>query len=409
MTPHERGILIATCTSSLGSFYTMALSGFALPHIQRGLAIPENEIGALFALLRFGTVFSLVLAVLADRIGRRRLLIASVVGCAVCNLATAFAWNGLSFAFLQMGARLFLGAQVLLAVVVVIEELAAENRGFGLGILTALGGMGGALTLVVYAFVDHLPFGWRSMYVIGAFGLLSVPWLWRSLPETRRFTDHNDRVGLLGPRGPVWQPFGDLVRHHRPRLAILIAVVLPVSIILEPASVLISKHLQADLGYSPAQVGLLIGSCGIAAPLGNVLTGSLSDRFGRRAITALMTLLGSLGTALFYFGVGPIWMVVGLTVLFISFGGIGVLHAALAAELFPTSLRSTATGMREAVGTLGASLGLGLLSAAFGATGGNISSMAWLLVLTPIAPIALWWLPETAGRELEEIASDELR
>jgi MFS family permease len=384
----------------------MTVSSFALPHIQRGLAIPENEIGALFALLRFGTVFSLALAVLSDRLGRRGLLIASVVGCALCNLGTAFAWNGLSFAWLQMGARFFLGAQVLLAVVVVTEELAAENRGFGLGMLAALSGMGGAFTLVVYAFVDRLPFGWRSLYVIGAFGLLCVPWLLRSLPETRRFTDHNDRANLLGSRGSLWEPLGDLVRRHRQRLMVLIAVVLPASIILDPASVFISKHLQDDLGYTPAQVGLLIAGCGIAAPLGNVLTGSISDRFGRRPITALMSLLLSVGTALFYFAAGPYWMVVGLTVLFISFGGLGVLHAALAAELFPTSLRSTATGVREAIATLGASLGLGLLSVAFGPAGGNISSMAWLLVLTPIAPIALLWMPETASRELEEIHAD---
>ena len=56
----------------------MAVAAFALPQIQTGLAIPEEEVGELFALIRVGAVFSLFLGVLADRLGRRRLLIASV-------------------------------------------------------------------------------------------------------------------------------------------------------------------------------------------------------------------------------------------------------------------------------------------------------------------------------------------
>ena len=187
MSSHERRVLAATCVSSLGSFYTLAVTAFALPQIQRGLSIPESEVGSLFALLRFGTLFSLALAVLADRMGRRRLLIASVAGCALCNLATAFTPSGLALAWLQLGARCFLGAQILLAVVVVSEELSADNRGWGLGVLSAVGGLGGAVTVLVYAFVDKVPYGWRFLFVVGSFGLLCVPWLWSSLQETRRF------------------------------------------------------------------------------------------------------------------------------------------------------------------------------------------------------------------------------
>jgi hypothetical protein len=45
MTSHERSVLVATCLSSLGSFYTMAVTGFALPQIQRGLSIPGSGCG----------------------------------------------------------------------------------------------------------------------------------------------------------------------------------------------------------------------------------------------------------------------------------------------------------------------------------------------------------------------------
>jgi putative MFS transporter len=406
MSSHERSVLAATCLSSLGSFYTMAVTSFALPQIQRGLSIPEDEVASLFALLRFGTLFSLVLAVSADRVGRRRLLIVSVAGCALCNLATAFAQSGLALAWLQLGARLFMGGQILLAGVVVSEELSAENRGWGLGLLAAVSGLGGALTLLVYAFVDSLPYGWRSLFAVGSFGLLYVPWLWRSLQETRRFSDHRGQEAGPSPGRAPWQPLRDIFRLHGWRLAALVGVVGPVTVILEPGSVFVSKHLQDDLGYSPAEVGLLVAACGIATPLGNMLSGSISDRFGRRPVTIFISLLLSVAVALFYNGTGMVALAAGLALLFLSIGGLMVLHTALATELFPTALRSTAAGVREAVGTVGASLGLWILSLLFGATGSHALSITWILLLTPISPLILLFIPETARRELEEIAPD---
>jgi putative MFS transporter len=407
MSGHERSVLVATCLASLGSFYTMAVTGFALPQIQRGLSIPEDEVATLFAILRFGTIFSLVLGVMADRMGRRRLLIAAVVGCALCNIATAFAQSGMALAWMQMGARFFMSAQILLASVVVSEELSAENRGLGLGLLSAVGGLGGALTLLVYAFVDHLPYGWRSLFVVGGFGLLCVPWLWRGLHETRRFSDHQDQMDAAAVQATALAPLRDIVRLYGWRLAALVGVVAPVSVILEPGSVFVSKHLQDGLGYTPAQVGLLVAACGAATPLGNMLSGSISDRFGRKPVTILLSLLFSISLAIFYNRSEMVAVAIALALLFMCLGGLMVLHTALATELFPTAFRSTAAGVREAVGTVGASFGLWLLSALYGATGSHPASITWLLVLTPISPLILLFIPETARRELEEITSDQ--
>src|SRR5262249_29426799 len=377
---HERRVLVSTCLASLGSFYTMALTGLALPQIQRGLAIPESELGSPFALLRFGTLFSLGLAVSADRGGRRRLLIVSVAGCALCNLARAFAQSGLTLAGLQLLARCFLGGEILLAAVVVSEELGADHRGWGLGLLSAVGGKGGALALLGFAVVDRLPYGWRALFVVGSFGLLCLPWLWHSPTATRRFSDH-PRHGAVGSDGPAWRALRDVVSGHGWRLAAMVGVIAPVALILEPGSVLISKHLQDDLGYSPAGVGLLMAVCGIAAPLGNLVSGTASDRVGRKPVTVAFTLLLFAAVALFYDGAGTVVVTIGLALLFASIGAIMVLHTAIATELFPTGFRSTAAGLREAVATIGASAGLWLLSLLYGATGSHAASMTWMLLL----------------------------
>jgi MFS family permease len=185
--------------------------------------------------------------------------------------------------------------------------------------------------------------------------------------------------------------------------------VAPVAIILEPGSVFVSKHLQDDLGYSPGEVGLLMAACGIATPLGNMISGSVSDRFGRKPVTVLMSLLLSGAVALFYHGTGIVPVAVGLALLFMSLGSLLVLHSALATELFPTAFRSTGAGIREAVGAAGASLGLAILSLLYAATGSHPASITWLLLLTPISPLVILFIPETASRELEEITPDPMR
>ena len=301
LSAHELRVLGATCVASLGSFYTMAVTGFALPQIQRGLAIPENELGSLFALLRLGTLFSLALAVRRnDRRGsssrpwraadsatsppRSRRVVPCSPGCR---------W-----------ARCFLGGQTLLASVGE-RRAGAHHRGWGLGLLSAVGGLGGALALLVFAFVDRLPYGWRALFVVGGFGLLCLPWLWRSLSETHRFA-HDVDDGTIDLSGPAWQPLRDLVREHGWRVAAMLGVVAPVALLLEPGSVLVSKHLQDDLGYSPAGVSLLMGVCGVATPLGNLLSGTASDRFGRKPVTIGMSLVLSVAIALFYGDTGPV-------------------------------------------------------------------------------------------------------
>ena len=61
------------------------------------------------------------------------------------------------------------------------------------------------------------------------------------------------------------------------------------------------------------------------------------------------------------------------------------------------------------VSTVGASLGLSILTLLYAATGSHSVSIPWLLLLTPISPVILLFVPETARRELEEIAPDQVR
>ena len=170
--------------------YDLGILGLALPQIQAGLAIPETEVGRVTGVIRLGVLPALALTMLADVVGRRRLLLLTILGFTVCTFATAFARDSTDFMVLQFAARMFIYAEEMLAIVVVAEELDARARGYGLGILAAFGALGHGVAAVFYSTVEVVPYGWRALYVVGLAPLLVLAWMRRNLSETRRFLDH---------------------------------------------------------------------------------------------------------------------------------------------------------------------------------------------------------------------------
>jgi len=386
--------------------YDLGIFGLALPQIQLGLGIPEDQVGNLSALLRLGTIPALAITVLADRIGRRRLLLATILGFTACTFATTFVRDTAQFAALQLLARVFVAGETMLAVVVLAEELKARDRGWGIGMLGALGAMGHGLAAIVFGFVEILPFGWRALYAIGALPMGLLAWFRRGLPETGRFQAHRAARGPQGGWRAWAQPMRDLVTMYPGRVAVIGLAVVPLDFVLVTASLFMAKTLQEVHGYAPGEVTVLYLVGGALGILGNIAAGALSDRWGRRGVLGL--LLGVLALAFysFYNGSGPAIAVIWVVQVF-ALQGVGVLFKALGSELFPTSYRSTASGVRAILSTLGGSAGLVLESGLYAAAGSHGAAITWMLPALAIPPLVIWFgLPETATRELEEIAPE---
>jgi putative MFS transporter len=344
-------------------------------------------------------VFALGAGLVADRLGRRRVLLATVVGFTTTTFLTAFARSAAEFAVLQCVGRGFLYAETALAVVVITEELAAKDRGFALGVLGALGALGHGAASIALMFAEELPYGWRALYALGALPLLALAWLRRELPETARFA-------AVRRAAPWWQPLRSLVRSYPGRFAALVAIVFSVDFATASAVYLMVKELQETHAWQRSEVTLLYVVGGALAVLGNQFAGLLSDRVGRRPLLIALLLVVGVSFAGFYesrgWPVGAFWIA-----QVFALQGATVLGRALGSELFPTSYRSTASSLRMFAATLGGSLGLALESALYGALGSHAAAITALLpaLAVPVA-IAYWALPETAGRELEEVSPE---
>lgn len=406
LTPRQWRILGLVAAVSFFEQYDMYLFSLNLLQIQADLGIAEADLGLLGSAVRAGALFSILITVAADRVGRRRVLLFTVLGYTLCTGATALAPNAESFVALQFLARVFAAAETLLATVVIVEEFNPEHRGWGIGAAGAIQATGAGFASLMFGFVEILPYGWRSLYAVGLMPLALIAYWRRTLPETERFERLQQARDTGHRHTSLLHGVVALVKDHPRRFTALALAVFVFSMAASAAGFFAPKFLQDVHGWSPAQVAVLTFTGGAFAIIGNPAAGWLSDRFGRRPTTALFSLGMCITAVLFYSSLGIFPALLWVALIFTLMGS-DVTLSTYGAELFPTSQRSTATGARGFVATLGGIIGLATVSALFGILGSNwaaISVLAGLVVLVPVIVLTLF--PETAGRALEEIAPE---
>ena len=133
---------------------------------------------------------------------------------------TGFSQTAEQFVALQMFTRTFFVAGSAIAFVMVTEEYPAEHRGWGIGMLGALGVCGHGLAMLLYSVSEHLPYGWRALYFVGLVPVLFFPWFRRKVPETARFSAHAARSLEDGTGPSGWaRPLLELAVTHPARAA----------------------------------------------------------------------------------------------------------------------------------------------------------------------------------------------
>jgi len=406
LTRHQRHVLRVVGVASLFANYGMGIMGLALPQIQAGLHVAEAAVGGVTAVVQLGMIPALLLTVLADRVGRRRLLLITILGFSLCAVLTAFVRTANQFVAAQFLARVFIASNTMLAVVVIAEEFTADTRGWGIGMVGALGALGHGLASMVFSGVNVLPYGWRALYAFGVLPLLLLPRFRRTLRETPRFARHHearrDTTGLWA----ALEPLRSVARMYPGRMAALCAALFPSAFIFETATIFQAKFLQEVHHYAPATVALLYLSVGALVPLGNIAGGTLGDRFGRKRVM-IGALIANAGAVALFYNTGGSLVPVAWGLMMLSLAIVLVLFSALGSELFPTSYRSTASGVRSTMATLGAAAGLGVEGRLYVLTGSHAAAITCMLIVAPIAPFVIaLCLPETASRELEEISPE---
>ncbi|HWU56759.1 MAG TPA: MFS transporter [Rhizomicrobium sp.] len=394
-------IFLLVGAAALFAGFDVNIYGLAVSQIQASLHIPENQVGPTAAWFRSAALFALLLAASADLVGRRRLLLFTIFGQAIFTLLTAFAGGYWEFVGAQFFTRVFGYAEEMLLFVVIAEETAARARGWANTTLIAFYFTGAGLAAAVFGAVNILPHGWRALYVIGSIPIFLVAFLRQRLPETQRFQSQGE---TRLQAGAILDLLKDIVRQYPARIITVIVAASAFGFAISPATFLAQKYLQDVYHYSPPQVSLVLIPGGLIGLGLAIAAGRLSDRLGRKPLAIAAAALSGIGF-FFFFNDAPAWAVPILWVLgFFGWFAGDTLIAGFALEIVPTHYRATVGGLRYAI-EIGVGAGaLALEGVLYDKLGGHGPALQWLLASIPITMIAVLFLPEPAGKSLEEMS-----
>jgi len=407
MSVGQERTLMLVGVAALFAGYDTAIFGLAIPQIQASLGIPEDRVALTVSFFRLASFAAIFLAASADLVGRRRLLLFTIVGQTIATVMTAFSQTYEQFVVLQVITRIFGYAEEMLCLVVIMEEISAKARGWAAGTFGAMSSTGAGIASLVFALVNLLPFGWRAIYVIGAVPLLLVAYLRRRLPETQRFIVREQVIHDMSSRtAQALALVRLLLREYPARIVTLLVAVAALGFAFSPAVVLMSKYLQEVHHYAPGNVTLLYVPGGFIALFLSIIAGRASDRIGRRVVVMTTSIAGALCFGLFYSGLSGWFVPVAWIAAMFGYFTADALLAGLANELVPTAYRATVSGLRYTVQILIGAISLALEGVFYNLLGSHAAAVLAALSVVVVVPFAIFFLPEPSGKTLEEMAPE---
>ncbi|CAN5578245.1 hypothetical protein BH23ACT3_BH23ACT3_14290 [soil metagenome] len=349
--------------------------------------IDNAGIGVAGSVVRAGIVIALPAAVLADRIGRKRVI--TFVAWAA-PLATAVGAFAPSFALLvatqTVGRPLGLALGFLIAVVAA-EEVPRSSRAWAVSLLAMASGLGAGVAVLALPLADLATSSWRFIFLVTLVWLPVAADIARRLPETTRFEQR--------PSEPP--------RFERRRFAILAVVAVATNTFVSPASFFQNAYLLDVREYSGLSIATFTLATGTPAALGLLIGGRLTDFLGRRRLLAVALPVSTAFIVVSYsVPSAPMWLAafVGGFIGSMAYPALAVYRA----ELFPTGNRGRVAGLLTASALLGGIGGLLLAGVLLDGTW-SYGQVMGLLALAQIVVVAvvLAAYPETAHRTLEDL------
>jgi MFS transporter, SHS family, lactate transporter len=349
MTSAARKTFIASFLGWTLDAFDFFLLTFVITRIATSFNKEISEVAfALTLTLACRPIGALLFGWLADRYGRRTPLMVDIAFYSVVELLTAFSPNFTVFLVLRALYGVAMGGEWGLGAAMAMESLPPKRRGFFSGFLQEGYMVGYLIAALAYFLVfNYTHWDWRGLFVIGVLPAGLIFFIRSSVPESP--------VWLAGRAQRIAPPTGLLLqslREHWPLFIYAVAFLAAMNGMSHGTQDLYATFLEKGRGFSHAAVTLLSVIAAVGAIGGGILFGTLSQRFGRRAMVMVCAVLAACAIPLWAFSPTITLLAAGAFAMqFAVQGAWGVIPAHLN-ELSPADVRGTFPGLTYQLGNL---------------------------------------------------------
>ncbi len=368
-TPSRLVVTIGLCFMvALMEGLDLQAAGIAAVGMAQAFALDKMQMGWIFSAGILGLLpGALVGGMLADRHGRKRILLGSVLLFGLFSLATALAWSFPTLLLARLLTGVGLGAALPNLIALTSEAAGSRFRGRAVSLMYCGVPIGAALAAALG--FSGLAAAWQTIFWIGGVvPLLLIPLLMRWLPESQAFQ-----------RAEVSVPLRTLFAPGQAAATLLLWLGYFFTLLV-------------GQGFRASQAAGVMFSLQIGAACGTLLLGALMDkltplRMSLLIYSGILASLLALGSASSLTGMLLAGFVAGL----FATGGQSVLYA-LAPLFYPAAIRATGVGTAVAVGRLGAMSGPLLAGKMLALGTGTVGVMAASAPGIVLAGVAVFWL-----------------
>ena len=394
--PAARRALVAASLGWMLDAFDVMLYALVLRAVMADLEMTARVAGGLQSLtLLASAAGGLIFGVLADRWGRTRALMLSVLLYSVFTAACGFAQSAVQLAVFRIFLGIGMGGEWASGAALVSETWKARDRGKALGLMQSAWAIGyGLAAFVNYLVQDVAGLGWRTVFFVGIAPALFAFWVRRSVEEPA-----------------MWK----MARAATTRISIGRALAAPgigitVAVTLMNACTMfawwgfntwVPSYLQSPgVGLSSQSMNGFIIAMQIGMWFGYVTFGFISDGVGRKRTYVAYLLAAAVMVFAYASTSSPIVLLIlgPITAFFATgfFSGFG----AVTAELYPTAVRATAQGITYNVGRVASAAAPWIVG---GLTATHGFPIALSIAAAAYALAAVFWIfiPETSGREIQ--------
>ena len=410
-TPGQRRTLLAAALGWMLDSFDAMLYALVLAHVMRDFGMSKATAGLLYTLTLVASgIGGVLFGFLADRIGRKRALMLSILTYSICSFASGLSTGIVSLAIFRFILGLGMGGEWNTGATLVAETWPDELRAKAIALVQSSWAIGFALAALVAGVVLRYS-NWRSVFFVGILPALVTLWIQNRVPESEMWKEQHRRPAASEPitsAGKLRDHDSFFQIFHPPYLKSTVTLLLlnffgmfgwwGLFTWIPPYLSLPVE--QGGRGFGALNTtGLLVFLNLVGMAPGYFTFGWVADRLGRRPSVILYTLLAAAFVPLYAAAREPVvLLVLGAIVAFFGtgfFSGSGIIGS----ELFPTDVRARALGFTYngaramssiapfTIGRIGQQHGL---DSAF-----YVCAVAFLLsALTAI------FIPETRGTEL---------